>query len=57
MLKGNIFNLYNFIENAEYKYPNLKTKINFLLDNFIKFMIRTRRFNQAIICFSKCKNL
>lgn len=46
-----IYSLVN--ENAEYKYPSFKEKIKVLLDTYLKYMISTRRFNQAIINFSK----
>lgn len=44
-------------ENAEYKYPNLRVKIQVLLDCFIKFLMNSRRFNIAIINFSKLSNI
>lgn len=50
-LNDSIFNLVS--ENAEYKYPLLKEKIKVLLDSYMKYLISTRRFNQAIINFSK----
>lgn len=40
-------------ENAEYKYPNLKHKLKITLETYISYMIKTRRFNQAIINFSR----
>lgn len=45
--------LYLVNENPEYKVPNYKEKLQVLLDCYIKYLMDSRRFNLAIINFSK----
>jgi hypothetical protein len=54
LLKGKKYILIFIIENAEYKYPNLRFKIRIFFDFLVKFLMNTRRFDVAVVNFSSC---